>query len=61
MTLKNVTYIRVKDLSEEQKKELGVDLSVKSGLIARETHNSTYNTKAVLIRKGLVNYILKGE
>ena len=61
MTLKNVNYIRVKDLSEDQKKELGIDVSKKMGLVAREPHNPNYNTKEVLLKKGLVNYVLKGE
>lgn len=61
MGLRNVTYVRVKDMTDEQKKELGIDASVKIGLVARETHNSNYNTKMVLIKKGIVDYILNGQ
>ena len=51
--------VRIQDMTLEQKKELGV--VAEKGLVAIETHNSEYTTKAVTITNGIVNYILTGN
>jgi len=61
MALRNVSYIRVKDMTTEQKKELSIDENAKTGLVAIETRNAIYHTVAVPIKKGMVNYILNGN
>jgi hypothetical protein len=60
MTLRNVTYVRAESLTKAQKKELGIDESISTGIIAVETHNDVYTRKGVLIKKGVVDYILNG-
>ncbi|HIG93715.1 TPA: hypothetical protein HA242_04585 [Candidatus Woesearchaeota archaeon] len=59
MGLKSVQMVRIQDMTLEQKKELGV--VAEKGLVAIETHNSEYTTKAVTITNGIVNYILTGN
>jgi len=61
MVLRNVTYVNAKDLTNTQKEVLGLAENVNKGIIAVETHNSNYTRKGVLIKKGIVNYILRGE
>lgn len=61
MTLKNVTYVRMKDLTKEQKEELGLDVAIKNGIVAIESHNPEYKKKAKILKKGMVNYILNGD
>lgn len=61
MALKNVTYVRAKDMTKEQKQELQIEESINGGLIAIESHNPEYRRKAVVIKKGLVNYVLNGD
>jgi len=59
MTLRNVSFVRAQDIDEEQRKPWGIE--VDRGLVAIETHNEKYKQKAVVLKKGLVNYILNGE
>jgi hypothetical protein len=59
MTLRNVTYVRVRDMTTEQRKEY--DIQETEGLVAIETHNTEYKRKAVKLENGLSNYILNGE
>lgn len=59
MTLRNVNYVRVKNLSNEQKAEMNI--KVEGGLVAIETHNEEYNQKIKVLKKGIVNYILNGD
>ncbi len=59
MTLRNVNYVRVKNLTPEQKIEMGI--KVQGGIVAIETHNEEYKQKIKVLSKGLVNYILNGN
>ena len=60
MVLRNVSYVKAQDMDSEQRKEL--DIKVDRGLIAIETHNQNYETKAIIIQKGeLANYIIYGS
>ncbi|MBT6518950.1 hypothetical protein HOK51_03820 [Candidatus Woesearchaeota archaeon] len=59
MTLRNSNLVRAKDLTQEQKKELNIEAT--EGLVAIETHNSEYERKAVVLKHGLVRYVLEGE
>lgn len=62
MVLKNVDYVKAGSLTDEQKEELDLDESVSDdNLIAIESHNSDYNLKGVIIRRGVSNYILNGD
>jgi hypothetical protein len=60
MTLINVNYINVKDLSKEQKKDLDLDVTLKKGIVAVESYSNPYRKKARIIKRGMVNYILNG-
>lgn len=61
MTLRNVRYVRVQDLTLDQKKELNIDETLTSGIAAIETHNSEHCIKAVIIKRGIIDYILNGD
>ncbi|MCK5601676.1 hypothetical protein KAR91_07405 [Candidatus Pacearchaeota archaeon] len=61
MTLRHITYIKAKNLTDEQKKELNLDVSLEKETIAIETHNKIHNLKAKILKKGMINYILNGE
>ena len=58
MTLQNTTIIRAQDMTSEQREERGIE--VEEGLIAVETHNSNYETKIKVLRKGIIEYIIDG-
>ena len=60
MVLRNSMLVRARDMDKEQKEEMGIDKDAE-GLIAMESHNEKYERKAVLLKKGLVHYILNGE
>ena len=60
MVLKHVTYVKAKNLTPEQKQELGVDETLKEETIAIETHNPNHDVKTKVLRRGMVNYILNG-
>jgi len=60
MSLKNVTYVKARNLTEEQKTKLKLPKGLTNETIAIETHNPTHNLNAVVIKKGMVNYILNG-
>jgi hypothetical protein len=51
----------VQDLTLEQKKELNIDETLTSGIAAIETHNSEHCIKAVIIKRGIIDYILNGD
>jgi hypothetical protein len=58
MTLRNVRYVRVKDLEKSQKSDLGIEGD--SGMVAIETHNPVFRQEATVVRAGIVDYILQG-
>lgn len=60
MTVRNVRYVRLSELTPEQKKELKIEESMPDGIVAIEAHNSNYEIKGVLIKRGIVDYILNG-
>ena len=57
MVLKNVSYIKIEEMDTEQRKELSI--TQENGLVAIETHNSDYTTKAVVIGDSIIDYILE--
>lgn len=61
MAIKNVNYVKAKDLTKEQKAELGLDENLNMGIVAIESHNSVYMQKGVVIKRGISNYILNGN
>ena len=61
MALKNVRYVKAKRLTNEQKKELGIEEAVPTDMIAIETYNPSHNLKGVIIKRGMVDYILNGN
>ena len=59
MTLKRTRLVKVENMTSEQRSEL--DITAINGLVAIETHNSDYNTKARVLKTGIADYIMNGE
>ena len=59
MALRNVKYVRVQDMTQKQREDLKI-IDTK-GLVAIETHNTEYKEVPVIIKKGIVNYIVNGD
>jgi hypothetical protein len=59
MKLMNVKYVRIKDMLNIHKKEMNI--TAKKGMVAIETYDNPFTQKAVVLKNGLVNYILSGR
>lgn len=55
MSLKNVQYTYAEDLSQEEKKEWGINIP--SGLVALETTASKLERKPKILKKGILEYL----
>ena len=56
MAIRNIKIVRAEDMSDKDRKDL--DISANNGLVAIETHNSSYQKKAVAIGEGgILDYL----